>query len=164
MKGVGGRPTPSRRADQLPAAASAARARTCSASRRVPWEHEMRVELDKRDDSPPRWSYMQEWHRVDDALADYLARRPREPERPARHPEPWLPGCRVGAGLRCRVAGLECRVAGLPGCRVAGLPGGAGWLPGCEDVCPGAGLPGCRVAGLPGGCRVGWGEAGVRLG
>ena len=52
---------------------------------RVPWGHEMRVELDPRDGSPPRWSYMEEWHRVDDALADYLARRPREPERPARH-------------------------------------------------------------------------------
>ena len=43
-------------------------------------------------------------------------------------PEPWLPGCRVGAGLRCRVAGLECQVAGLPGCWVAGwcrvVPGG----------------------------------------
>ena len=31
------------------------------------------------------------------------------------------------------------------GCRV--VPGGAGWLPGCEDVCPGAGLPGCRMFG-----------------
>ena len=52
---------------------------------RVPWGQEMRVELRPMDGSPPRWSYMEAWHRVDDKLADYLARRPREPKRPARH-------------------------------------------------------------------------------